>query len=113
MIEATYKLTEDDWIEVRNFEDKIKLEFERFCNGFKKLNAEEMKARLKRFEFMCKMTDYFLADNFSLSKIRELTYEYKLLENCYKQYIMYKRKYGKKAISMRVYVRMVMEDEKY
>lgn len=113
MIEATFKLTEEDQKYVKAFENKLNDEFAVFWENAKNWTAEEAIKKCARYSFMVKMQKYFLADNFSLNKIIQLTHEYKLLEHCYKQVDIYKKQFGTKPKSLRTYVRMVMEDNKY
>ncbi|SRR5574344_92247 len=113
MIEATNKLTESDKQDIATFEDKIKKEFEEYCNKVKNMTKDEIIKQAYKLAFMKGMTEYLLADEFSMSKIKEMTYEYKLLESCYKQYAKEIDKYGQFTYDLRECVRMAMKDDEY
>lgn len=113
MIEATNKLTESDKQDIFIFEEKIKKEFYEYFKKVKRLTKDEIINQAYKIAFMTGMTEYLLADEFSMNKIREMTYEYKFLENCYKQYVKEIDKYGQFPYDLRECVRMAMEDDDY
>lgn len=85
MIEATYKLNEEEQLEVIRFNQKIRIEYSKYKDVWKTLTKGELIKKSIEITFVRLLVKY-LREETSLSQIRELMCEENLIEKCHKRF---------------------------
>lgn len=85
MIEATYKLNEEEVLEVIRFEQRIENEYSEYKKFWESLSKEELIKKSIEITFVRLLVKY-LREETSLSQIRELMHEEHLITRCYKKF---------------------------
>lgn len=85
MIEATYKLNEEEQLEVIRFNQKIRIEYSKYKDTWKTFTKGELIKKSIEITFVRLLVKY-LREETSLSQIRELMNEENLIDRCYKRF---------------------------
>ena len=83
MIEATYKLTNEQLQKIIQFEKKIDIEFAKYQKEWETLTKEAIIKKSIDTSFI-RLVARYLKEELSFNKIIELSTEDNLIENCYK-----------------------------
>lgn len=85
MIEATYKLNEEEQLEVIRFNQKIRIEYSKYKDIWKTFTKSELIKKSIEITFVRLLVKYLIEET-SLSQIRELMCEENLIEKCHKRF---------------------------
>ena len=88
MIEATYKLSEEQLKVIEKFNKKIEKEFKKYTKILENSSAEEIFKMSFKTTFIILLRNYLLAeDGLTYSQIEQLMQEDDILNRCYKIFI--------------------------
>lgn len=85
MIEATYKLNEEEQLEVMRFNQKIRIEYSKYKDVWETYTKCELIKKSIEITFVRLLVKY-LREETSLSQIRELMCEENLIDKCQKRF---------------------------